>query len=209
MTTLNTSQTNEWIRSFNWTVKLLLLSLLLVGVLFPDLPQIEGKGWPWRASFFPLVIFIVPVFWWLRGGGARYPHLVDSLLVTPLVVDVAGNVANYYGTYERFDDIVHFSSGVILVAAVAIALTPLKLADWNKFALGTGFGVTAAVLFEGLEFLISRSGATGLNLTYTDTISDLMLGTVGGVLGAFLVLRFQQDSTETATEYPTALRDVA
>jgi hypothetical protein len=209
MTTSSTALTNEWIRNFNWTVKLLLISLLLVGVIFPDLPQIEGKGWPWRASFSPLVIFIVPIFWWTRGGGVRYPHLVDSLLVTPLVIDVAGNVADFYGTYERFDDCVHFLSGVILVAAVVIALAPLKIADWNKLLLGTGFGATAAVIFEGLEYLISKSGATGLNLTYADTISDLMLGTVGGALGAFLVVRFQRNGAELPTVHSTAMRSSA
>lgn len=196
MNSLSTAITGERARSFNWAVKVSLILLLLVGVIFPDLPQIEGKGWPWRAAFFPLGIIVVPIYWRIKGGSGSYPHLVDSLLGTTLVIDIVGNLANLYGTFEHFDDGVHFLTGIILVTALVIALAPLRLAAWNRVLLGTGFGAIAIVIFEGLEYLISRSGATGLNLTYADTISDLTLNTVGGALGAIAGVQFPWKRTE-------------
>ncbi len=176
----------------NWLVKILLVAMLLLGLAFPDWPRFEGKAWPARVAVYPLAALVVPIWWWLRkrSGKApsRYPHLVDSLLVLPFVVDVAGNVANLFDTVKHFDDALHFLSWTFLTAAVVIALAPLGLAKWNRVMLGTGFGAGAIIVWEIAEFLIAESGTSGLNLTYQDTITDLGLSTLGGAVGAIVAV---------------------
>ncbi len=176
----------------NWLVKILLIAMLLLGLAFPDWPRFEGKAWPARVAVYPLAALVVPIWWWLRkrSGNApsRYPHLVDSLLVLPFVVDVAGNVANLFDTVKHFDDALHFLSWTFLTAAVVIALAPLGLAKWNRVMLGTGFGAGAIIVWEIAEFLIAESGTSGLNLTYQDTITDLGLSTLGGAVGAIVAV---------------------
>lgn len=177
-------------RAFNWAAKTALVAMLLLGLIFPDWQQFEGKAWPARAAAYPIAALIVPIWWWfrLRSGkpAGRYPHLVDAFLVLPFVLDLAGNVANLFDTIDDFDDALHFLNWMFLAAAIVIALAPLGLAKWNRILLGTGFGATAIVIWEIVEYLIAESGTTGLNLTYKDTISDLGLSTLGGAVGAVL-----------------------
>lgn len=73
---------------------------------------------------------------------------------------------------------------MFLVAALVVLMAPLGLARWNVIALGSGFGAVAIVLWEFVEYVVLKTGTTGLNLTYDDTISDLVLSTAGGVIGA-------------------------
>ena len=46
-------------------------------------------------------------------------------------------------------------------------------------------------VWEALEWVIQDMGTTGLQLTYDDTIGDLVLSTSGGVLGAAIAARLR------------------
>ncbi len=182
-----------------WAVKAALAACLLVGLLFPEIPGVAGKGWPERAIGYPLSALIVPMVWWMTRGRrhpdtastgtappSTYPFLGDALLVTPFVLDLAGNLVNLYDTFERFDDILHFVNWTFLVAAMVLFLRSARLARWNLVLLGSGFGALAIVAWEGVEWIIQEMGTTGLQLTYDDTIGDLVLSSSGGVVGAAL-----------------------
>ena len=58
------------------------------------------------------------------------------------------------------------------------------LARWNLVLLGSGFGAMAIIAWEAVEWIVQEMGTTGLQLTYDDTVGDLVLSTSGGVLGA-------------------------
>ena len=73
-----------------------------------------------------------------------------------------------------------------LVAALVLFVAPAGLARWNLVLMGSGFGAIAIVAWEGVEWIIQEMGTTGLQLTYDDTIGDLVLSTAGGVLGALV-----------------------
>jgi glycopeptide antibiotics resistance protein len=53
-----------------------------------------------------------------------------------------------------------------------------------------------------VEWIIQEMGTTGLQLTYDDTVGDLVLSTAGGVLGALvtanLLARRSADSSQVA-----------
>ena len=55
---------------------------------------------------------------------------------------------------------------------------------------GAGFGAVAIIFWEVAEYLVMRWGVAGLDLTYADTLADLVLSTTGGALGSFLAVRF-------------------
>jgi|TARA_B100001971_G_scaffold104813_1_gene96498 hypothetical protein len=177
-----------------WAVKAALAACLVAGLLFPEIPGVAGKGWPERAVGYPLSALIVPIVWWMTRGRqvpdttprSTYPYLADALLVIPFVLDLAGNLVNLYDTFEQFDDILHFVNWTFLVAAMVLFLRPARLARWNLVLLGSGFGALAIIAWEGVEWIIQEMGTTGLQLTYDDTVGDLVLSSSGGVVGAAL-----------------------
>ena len=171
-------------RRFMWVVKGALVVTLLTGLLFPDIPGVAGKGWPERCVGYPLSALVVPAIWALRGRRGRYPYLGDALLVVPFVLDLLGNLVNLYDTMEQFDAILHFVNWTFLVAALVLFVAPAGLARWNLVLMGSGFGALAIVAWEGVEWIVQEMGTTGLQLTYDDTVGDLVLSTAGGVLGA-------------------------
>jgi hypothetical protein len=52
-------------------LKTALIGLLLLAVLFPDLPQFEGKAMTGRAIAYPLAALLVPAVWFLYGRKRR------------------------------------------------------------------------------------------------------------------------------------------
>ena len=196
----------SWERYANWTVKGLLVALLLTGLLFPDLPRFEGKAWPLRVAFYPLSALLVPLIWRMRRPSGAYPHLADMFLVIPFLGDTLGNVANLFDTVGITDDVLHFLNWMFLVAALVVGLASFRLAGWNRILLGAGAGAIAIIIWEIIEFLIMASGTTGLNLTYEDTLSDLALSTVGGAVGAIAVvlLRIGEPAERAGPEPPPA-----
>jgi hypothetical protein len=55
-------------RWVNLATKAALLALLAHAVLFPDLPQYQGKGIGWRLALYPLSTIVVPIVWWIQRG---------------------------------------------------------------------------------------------------------------------------------------------
>ena len=183
-------------RRLMWVVKGGLAASLLAGLVFPDIPGVAGKGWPERCVGYPLSALVVPIIWRLRGqrdgrrdrqphlGPRPYPHLGDALLVTPFVLDLLGNLVNLFDTVSWFDDALHFTNWIFLVSALLLLVAPTGLERWTLILLGSGMGALAIVLWEALEWVIQDMGTTGLQLTYDDTVGDLVLSTSGGILGA-------------------------
>ncbi len=178
----------RWQPRLLWAVRIGLVVALIVTVAFPDWEQFAGKGMASRVPVYLLPAFVVPVVWKLRGSHPRYPYLVDALVVAPFLLDTMGNVANFYNTYDRTDDVLHFVNWVLLMAGVTLALSRTGIGRLNGWALGWGFGGLAIIWWEVLEYLAQLKGDNGLSLTYADTIGDLVLSSTGGAIGAALVV---------------------
>ncbi len=171
-------------RRIAWAVRIALVISLAITVGFPNWEQFDGKGMAFRAPFYLLPIAVVPVIWRLRGSKPTYPYLVDALVVAPFLVDTLGNVLNFYNNYSSTDDVLHFVNWVLLMGGITLALARTGISKFNAWALGYGIGGLAIVWWEFAEYVVQELGTSGLDLTYGDTIGDLMLSSTGGAVGA-------------------------
>ena len=109
------------------------------------------------------------------------------MVVLPFVVDSSGNALNLYNTTQNFDRFAHWFNWVSLTAAFGSAVSVLRITRLNVAALAVGFGATTHVLWEIGEFFVMQMGASGLQLTYNDTLDDMILSFFGTLFGALLV----------------------
>ncbi len=174
----------------NLVVKLALFASLLFAATHQGWERFEGKGFSYRLVLFLLPTVLVPLVWRLRGSRPPYPHLVDLLISTPFLLDTLGNVFDFYGRYESTDDVLHFINWIPLTAGLTLAVCRTSIPRLATFAMGCGFGALAILWWELAEYLIMQAGSMGLNLTYGDTIGDLVLSSCGGIIGAALASRF-------------------
>jgi hypothetical protein len=140
-----------------------------------------------RAVGYAGGMFVAPLAWRLRGRHEPYPRELDLAVTLPLLIDAGGNAI---GIYQRahVDDVIHFADGA-LVAAVAGALaTPRVRTSWEAAGIGAAAGGTLAGLWEIGEWVGLKLGAKGMNLSYDDTMLDLMETMAGAVLGGVVTL---------------------
>ena len=187
-------------------LKLALIGLLLMAVLFPHLPQFEGKAMGGRALAYPLSTLIVPVVWFVWFRRYPYPIAIDILIVLPFLIDTAGNALDLYDTIEWWDDANHLVNWAILTAGAAVALSYLPLGRLNRFALGVGFGAVTAIGWELAEYITFIRNSPELATAYTDTLGDLALGTLGAIIGSAVVayLLPSRSTDASMVEFPAA-----
>ena len=177
------------------------LALCFVVAITVPLDHLEGKGMLFRFPLFMLSTVVVPLAW--RGRFRPYPATADVLIVAPFLIDTLGNLAYVYDTFDATDDVLHTLNWILLVGAFHAwryrrGGTSLSRAD--AWLLGTGLGALAIVGWEAAEWIVAETGAGGgLDLTYADTVADLVLSTGGGMIGsaaavAFLPPRPRQNS---------------
>lgn len=156
--------------------------LLLVAVLFPDLPQFEGKAFGSRLVAYPLAVLIVPAVWRLRWRSAPFPALADLLLTLPFFIDTAGNALDLYDTVGWWDDANHFFNWMLLSGGFTALIRPSVDSKSALAGLCVGFGATTAIVWELLEYWTFIRDSPELATAYEDTLGDLGLGLCGSVV---------------------------
>jgi hypothetical protein len=104
----------------------------------------------------------------------------------PFAVDAAANVFGLFAI-RRFDVVTHAVGWFFLSISFGLAVAPLVGERWILFGLVLGFGAVVDVLWEAGEFAMMRSGASGLDLTYENTIQDLVVSLSGAGLAALVM----------------------
>ena len=99
---------------------------LIIGT-FGGLSQFDGKGFGYRLIAYPVLMLIVPAawFWWRRESRGAPPWGAWALIMTPFLIDVAGNTANLYDTISWWDDINHFVNWALLCGGLGLLLARL------------------------------------------------------------------------------------
>jgi hypothetical protein len=155
------------------------------GFVNADTPRLRGKGIRARAFGYTGALFVVPAIWRLLPDRGRYPRGLDLAVTLPLLIDAGGNALGLYND-AHLDDVVHFLNSAI-VAGVAGALFATRTDDpWLAALAGTGTAISGETMWEIAEYLAMRAGATGMGLTYQDTISDLADSTLGAIVGGIV-----------------------
>jgi hypothetical protein len=184
-------------RSILWAVRIALVVALGITVAFPGWEQFAGKGMALRAPFYLLPAFVVPIVWWIRGKRQPYPYLVDALVVAPFLADTLGNVLGFYSRFDATDDVLHFVNWVLLMGGITLGLLRTRVNNLTAWALGWGLGALAIIWWEAAEWLVQELGTNGLQLTYGDTIGDLIASSTGGAVGSALAIHFARGRART------------
>lgn len=171
-------------------VKVVTVGLLVWAVLNPDLPQFTGKAFTGRALAYPVALILLPVGWWLFGRTRiPYPVAADILFGLPFLIDVVGNALDLYDTVGWWDDANHLVNWALHTSAVVLLLRYGAWGYRTRVALGFGWAVTSAVLWEFAEFVTFIPGSAEAATAYADTLLDIALGMVGGGIAAAIVGR--------------------
>jgi hypothetical protein len=168
-------------------LKLATCGLLFFAVANPQLAQFQGKAMAGRAIAYPFALVAVPVIWWLLGRGRMgYPVAADILLTAPFLIDVVGNALDLYDSIEWWDDANHLVNWALHTAAAGLLLRATGLAPLVRFGLAIAWASTTAVLWEFAEYLTFIRGGAEEATAYADTLGDLALGLLGGLVAAVL-----------------------
>jgi hypothetical protein len=167
-------------------VKVAVVALSVYPLLDPDASHFEGKAMGVRALIYPVFAFLIPAAWLIARRPTPYPYLADIALGLPFAIDAAGNVFGLFAI-KGFDALPHATGWFFLCLAFGLAVAPMLDRRWVGFLLVVGFGASIDILWELGEYLLMKSGSSGLQLTYENTIQDLVTSFLGGVLAAGVV----------------------
>jgi hypothetical protein len=185
------------------------IGLAVDALVNADSRRLRGKGIQKRAFGYTAGIFLVPVIWRLLPDRGPYPRGLDLAVTAPLLLDAAGNAL---GLYEEahVDDVVHFANAAIISGLAGALFAPRVDERWQAALAGAGVTIAAETAWELLEYASWRLGASGLDLTYEDTMDDIAETWVGAVLGAIFTLtrmpRSKADRTRAGWRGPLGIR---
>lgn len=178
-------------------VKAVIIALAVDAFINSGSPRFSGKAMRVRAIGYAGVLALVPVAWRVAGRRQPYPRELDLAVALPLLADAGGNAI---GIYQRahVDDAIHFANGALLTAVAGAVISPRAKTSWEAAGAATAVGVSAAAGWEIAEWVASKFGAHGMDLSYDDTMADLIETSAGAVLGGVVTL----------LRHPTRLRQV-
>ena len=178
-------------------VKATIVALAADAAINSDQPRFSGKAMKVRALGYLGTLLIVPVAWRLRGRRDRYPRELDLLVALPILADAGGNAV---GIYQRahVDDAIHFANGALLSGVLGALASPRSRTAWEAGAFAASIGVATAAMWEVFEWIAMKFGARGMDLSYDDTMADLIETSAGAILGGVI----------TVLQHPTRLAQV-
>lgn len=157
-------------------------------LLNADTKRFRGKAMRPRAIGYIGALAVVPLAWRLLPNRGRYPRGLDFAVTVPLLLDAAGNGL---GIYEdaHVDDVVHVANAAIVSGIAGALFAPRVDERWHAAAAGVGFAIVAETMWEIVEYSAWKVlRADGMNLTYEDTMDDIIDSTLGAIAGGLFTL---------------------
>lgn len=153
-----------------------------------ETPRLRGKAIRTRALGYTAALLAVPLAWrFLPGARGPYPRALDLAVTLPLLADAAGNA---FGVYQRvrIDDAVHVANAGILAGVSGSLIAPHVDEPWQAALAGGAIAIAGETLWEAMEYVAWRLGQEGMDLTYEDTMDDIIGTWIGAVAGALFIL---------------------
>jgi hypothetical protein len=169
------------------TVKAAVIALAVDAFVNSRKPRFRGKAMKVRAIGYAGALLVVPIAWRARGRQEPYPRELDLLVALPILADAGGNAVGIYQN-AHVDDAIHFANGALLAGVVGAIALPRTRTAWEAGAFAAAVGTAAGAVWEILEWVASKFGATGMDLTYDDTMEDMIETSAGAVLGGIVTL---------------------
>jgi hypothetical protein len=160
-------------------------------------PRLRGKAIRTRAIGYTAALLAVPLAWrLLPGQRGPYPRVLDLAVTLPLLADAGGNA---FGVYQRahVDDAVHVANAAILAGVSGSLIEPNVDEPWQAALAGGAIAIAGETLWETLEYVAWRLGQRGMDLTYEDTMDDIIGTWIGAVAGAVFILARPQRRRST------------
>jgi hypothetical protein len=182
-------------RGFYAAVVIFVLTFVQLAIgAFAGLDQFAGKGFAYRLPAYPAMMLIVPAIWWWRTRGRTPADLLPwgafALIMSPFLVDVSGNTVNLYDSVDWWDNANHFFNWLLLLWGCGLLLRLVWAGPpWGLVLTITGLGAMLAVGWELGEWYTFIRRGTELEGAYQDTLSDELLGMLGGLIAALIVGR--------------------
>lgn len=157
-------------------------------LLHHEEPRLRGKAIRTRAVGYTAALLLVPLAWRvLPGRRGPYPRALDLAVTLPLLADAGGNA---FGIYQRarVDDAVHVANAAILAGVSGSLIAPNVDEPWQAALAGGAIAIAGETLWETLEYVAWRFGQEGMDLTYEDTMDDIIGTWIGAVAGALYIL---------------------
>ncbi|MEO8437721.1 MAG: hypothetical protein ABI562_04620 [Chloroflexota bacterium] len=175
-----------------------------------DSPRLRGKAIRTRAIGYAGALFIVPIAWRLLPHRDRYPRALDLAVTVPLLLDAGGNALGLYNE-AHIDDLVHITNSAIVSGVAGALFAPRVDERWQAALAGAGVSIAAETAWEVAEYGAYRLGADGMDLTYDDTMADIVEGFLGAAIGALFTLtrvpRQRVERNRRGWRGPLGLRD--
>lgn len=196
-TTATAQAKADWTKYASLLAKAVLFALLLTAIIWPDLSGIKGKASTARLVVYPIGALVLPL-WWFAYGRAKsklhkaFPWPADLLLTLPWLVDLLGNRFDLFDTITWWDDAMHFILWALLTAGALTAFAPRGLTRGLTAFVALGFGATAAVIWELGEYVAFVRHSPELQTAYTDTLGDLILGSLGALLAGLILFQVRR-----------------
>jgi hypothetical protein len=156
-------------------------------LLHPNARRFAGKGMRLRAVGYFGALMVVPLAWRLLPDRGRYPRGLDTAVTIPLLLDAAGNSLGIYQD-AHVDDVVHIANAAIASGVAGALVAPRVDERWHAALVAAGLGITAETLWEIMEYTAMKMGANGMNLSYDDTMEDIIESTLGAIAGGLFTL---------------------
>ncbi len=175
-----------WVAAIT-AVKSTIVALAVDAAVNSAAPRFSGKAMKVRAVGYIGSLLIVPIAWRVRGRKGPYPRELDMLVALPLLADAGGNAI---GIYQRahVDEAIHFANGALLAGVVGTLAQPRTRTAWEAATFAAAVGVATAAGWEIFEWIAYKLGARGMDLTYDDTMADMIETAAGAVLGGLITL---------------------
>jgi hypothetical protein len=168
----------------SFLLRLIMIILFFIAVWQSDLNWVFGAGFGLFLTFVPMILE--------RNYHITLPWILEVLIVFALFLHIGGGVLSMYYTIPLYDKFAHFVSS-FLVAFISFAAIYILDEYWDGLHMDSramAFVVIVStmafgVIWEFIEFGSDIFFGTNEQWGLLDTMTDLFVDTVGGVLMAF------------------------
>lgn len=178
---------NQYVKNisviFSYIFKIFLVILIIISISRQEFVHVF-------ASCFALILSLIPAML-KRNYQITLPLTLDLLITLSLFFHFAGEILSGYSKIPHYDTFTHFISG-LTVAFLAFIIIYILHVYWDglimdKYAMAflvIFCTIAMGVVWEFIEWISDLLFSTSVQWGYDDTIKDLAMDTIAGVIVA-------------------------